>query len=85
MVEDDDYVSPVVTKWLRGSFLPVTTELSGLQGVGTLSYEVETSDDGYRKYICVTRHAHKKPKILFLPSWSRQGRHSVCFAVVSKT
>ena len=49
MVEDDDYVSPVVTKWLRGSFLPVTTELSGLQGVGTLSYEVETSDDGYRK------------------------------------
>ena len=49
MVEDDDYVSPVVTKWLRGSFLPVTTELSGLQRVGTLSYEVETSDDGYRK------------------------------------
>ena len=49
LVEDDDYVAPVVTKWLRGSFLPVTTELTGLQGVGTLSYEVETSYDGYRK------------------------------------
>ena len=49
LVEDDNYVAPIVTKWLRGSFLPVTTELTGLQGVGTLSYEVETSYDGYRK------------------------------------
>ena len=52
--------------------------------IGTLRYEDGTSYHGYRKQICTTRHAHTKSKLVFLPFWSRRGRHSACYGVISR-
>ena len=52
--------------------------------IGTLRYEDGTSYHGYRKQICTRRHAHTKSKLVFLPFWSRRGRHSACYGVISR-